>query len=196
MSPSIDAAPTLVPNIYDPTAPNAQNVCPGYTASNVANIKQGFTADLNLAGPACNVYGNDISALYLTVEYQAKERLSVKIVPRYIVPKNYTQYILPSNLTPLPAGDGMTTADSSDLAFKWSNTPSFQFEVSRRVDGEVLFSTYGKKIIFEDQFLELATSMTPNYNVYGLAENIHDFRLGNNYTQTFYAADSGNPVDR
>jgi len=43
--------------------------------------------------------------------------------------------------------------------------------------------------------LELATSMVADYNVYGLAENIHDFRLGNNYTQTFYAADSGNPID-
>lgn len=28
-----------------------------------------------------------------------------------------------------------------------------------------------------------------------LAENIHDFRLGNNYTQTFYAVDAGNTVD-
>jgi alpha-glucosidase len=34
-----------------------------------------------------------------------------------------------------------------------------------------------------------------DYNVYGLAENIHDFRLGTNYTQTFYATDSGNTVD-
>jgi len=31
--------------------------------------------------------------------------------------------------------------------------------------------------------------------VYGLAENIHDFRLGSNYTQTFYAVDAGNTVD-
>ena len=37
--------------------------------------------------------------------------------------------------------------------------------------------------------------MVDDYNVYGLAENIHDFRLGNNYTQTFYAIDAGNTVD-
>lgn len=37
--------------------------------------------------------------------------------------------------------------------------------------------------------------MAQDYNIYGLAENIHDFRLGNNYTQTFYATDSGNTVD-
>lgn len=35
-----------------------------------------------------------------------------------------------------------------------------------------------------------------DYNVYGLAENVHDFRLGTNHTQTFYAVDAGNSVDR
>jgi alpha-glucosidase len=34
-----------------------------------------------------------------------------------------------------------------------------------------------------------------DYSIFGLAENIHDFRLGTNYTQTFYATDSGNTVD-
>lgn len=31
--------------------------------------------------------------------------------------------------------------------------------------------------------------------MYGLAENIHNFRLGTNYTQTFYAVDAGNTID-
>lgn len=31
--------------------------------------------------------------------------------------------------------------------------------------------------------------------MYGLAENIRDFRQGTNHTQTFYAVDAGNPVD-
>lgn len=40
-----------------------------------------------------------------------------------------------------------------------------------------------------------ADSSLQDYNVYGLAENIRDFHLGNNHTQTFYAVDAGNTVD-
>ena len=44
--------------------------CPGYTASNVVHSATGLTADLKLAGTACNVYGYDLGALKLLVEYQ------------------------------------------------------------------------------------------------------------------------------
>ncbi|KAJ9620483.1 hypothetical protein H2203_007689 [Taxawa tesnikishii (nom. ined.)] len=195
LSPQIDAAPSLTPAIYDPKAPDAQAICPGYQASNFVNTTQGFTADLTIAGEDCSAYGNDIVDLTLVVEYQTQSRLSVKIYPKDLVPQNSSLYILPAYLTPLPSADGSTTATSSDLRFEWSNEPSFQFQISRASSEEVIFSTYGHKLVFEDQFLELKTNMVNNYNVYGLAENIHDFRLGNNYTQTFYAADSGNPVD-
>ena len=77
----------------------------------------------------------------------------------------------------------------------WTNTPSFQFEISRSSSGEILFSTYGTVIVFQDQFLEVVTSMVPNYNIYGLAEHITNFRLHNDLNVTFYAADSGNQID-
>ena len=44
--------------------------CPGYTASNVATTDGGLTADLKLAGTACNVYGYDVDPLTLEVQYQ------------------------------------------------------------------------------------------------------------------------------
>ena len=50
-------------------------------------------------------------------------------------------------------------------------------------------------IVYEDQFLELVTNMVDDYNVYGLAENIRNFRLGNNYTQTLFNADTADAVD-
>lgn len=174
---------SLTPAIYDPKAPDAQAICPGYQASNFVNTTQGFTADLTIAGEDCSAYGNDIVDLTLVVEYQTQSRLSVKIYPKDLVPQNSSLYILPAYLTPLPSADGSTTATSSDLRFEWSNEPSFQFQISRASSEEVIFSTYGHKLVFEDQFLELKTNMVNNYNVYGLAENIHDFRLGNNYTQ-------------
>lgn len=44
--------------------------CPGYTASDVVTTDNGLTAQLTLAGPACNSYGIDLENLTLLVEYQ------------------------------------------------------------------------------------------------------------------------------
>ena len=44
--------------------------CPGYEASNVVTTGSTLTANLHLAGPACNVYGTDLTDLKLVVEYQ------------------------------------------------------------------------------------------------------------------------------
>lgn len=45
--------------------------CPGYSASNVQTTTSGLTADLSLAGPACNAYGTDIQDLTLAVNYDS-----------------------------------------------------------------------------------------------------------------------------
>jgi hypothetical protein len=47
---SADIGPNLLPNVKDPHAVQAQDVCPGYTASGVEKTANGFTATLNLAG--------------------------------------------------------------------------------------------------------------------------------------------------
>lgn len=147
-----------------------------------------ITADLTLAGDACNVYGNEIADLTLSVEYQTKERLAVRIIPKNLAPANESLYILSEHYTPKPNIEDDSGKNQSDLAFTWTNDPSFQFQVSRVSSGEIIFDTYGHKIIFEDQFLELVTNMVPDYNIYGLAASIHGFRLGNNWTQTFWNA--------
>lgn len=144
--------------MLDPTAPNSQS-CPGYTASNLKQTSNGFTADLTIAGPHCQAYGNDIDSLVLEVQYQTKERLNVKIYPMYLAAANQTQYILSPALVLAPGWDGKTTAASSDLNLTWTNEPSFQFKVTRTSTGEELFSTYGHVIVFEDQFIELVTNM-------------------------------------
>ncbi len=48
-------------------------ICPGYFATNVKKTSNGLTADLTLAGPACNTFGNDLENLTLQVEYQTGE---------------------------------------------------------------------------------------------------------------------------
>lgn len=171
----------------NPDAPIAQSLCPGYRASNVVSSGASITADLTLAGDACNVYGNDIKDLILEVQYQNATRLNVIIYPKYIAPENRTQYILDDSLSPSGKIDSGSSANSSDLVFEWSNEPSFQSRVVRSTTREAIFDTYGKVIIFEDQFLEFVTAMVPDYNIYGLPEAIRgSFRLPNQYVQTFW----------
>ncbi|KAI1270100.1 hypothetical protein F5Y18DRAFT_367106 [Xylariaceae sp. FL1019] len=45
------------------------SACSGYKASNVKTTHSGLTADLKLAGKACNVYGTDLKELTLEVTY-------------------------------------------------------------------------------------------------------------------------------
>jgi hypothetical protein len=47
-----DIGPNLLPNIKDPQAVQAQDVCPGYKAGEVEKTAHGFTAILSLAGEA------------------------------------------------------------------------------------------------------------------------------------------------
>ncbi|KAH8797348.1 glycosyl hydrolases family 31-domain-containing protein [Xylogone sp. PMI_703] len=187
----------FIPNINDPKAIDAQGVCPGYTASDVVRTTYGLTARLTLAGKACNVYGTDVGVLNLTVEYQSSDRLHIEITPTYVDVSNTSWFALPEALVQKPSidSDAETSSFKNDLSFSWSNTPSFSFTVSRKSTGDVLFSTEGKKLVFENQFIEFASSLPENYNLYGLAEVIHAFRLGNNFTRTFYAADAGYPID-
>jgi alpha-glucosidase len=49
------------------------DVCPGYAASNVVKTDSSLTADLTLAGEACNVYSDDLKDLKLVVEYQTSK---------------------------------------------------------------------------------------------------------------------------
>jgi alpha-glucosidase len=176
-------------------AVDAQSVCPGYSASSVKTSSTGLAADLTLAGPACNVYGTDIDLLSLLVEYQTDTRLHISITPKSLTTTNQSFYILSTDFIPAPKQEegSMTT---SDLKFTWSNNPSFSFQVTRNKTGDVIFSTTGTKLVFENQFIEFVTAEPENYNVYGLGEVIHGFRLGNNFTRTIYAADVGDPIDQ
>ncbi|KAI6084922.1 glycoside hydrolase family 31 protein [Hypoxylon rubiginosum] len=195
--PDADVGQPVIPNIIDPEAIDPQSVCPGYKASNVKTTSSGLIADLILAGEACNVYGTDIEALSLVVEYQAADRLHVSILPRYIGSENSSWFILPEELIPKPhIEEGYDQSTSpSDLNFTWANEPTFFFSVSRKSTGDVLFTTEGSQIVYEDQFIEFGSSLPESYNLYGLGEVIHGFRLGNNFTRTFYAADVGDIID-
>ena len=58
----------LIPRDYP--SDDALSACPGYKATNVKTTATGLTADLSLAGKACNVYGTDLDHLTLQVTYE------------------------------------------------------------------------------------------------------------------------------
>lgn len=177
-----DAGQPVIPNIVDPEAVDVQNVCPGYTASNVQTSDTGLTADLDLAGADCTVYGNDVQNLTLTVEYQDTDRLNIQIQPRYIGPANDSWFILPEALVPKPVSTGDASSSTSDFEVSWTNDPTFSFTVTRKSTNDTLFTTAGSKLVYEDQYIEFISALPENYNLYGLGETIHGFRLGNNLT--------------
>ncbi|KLJ06112.1 alpha-glucosidase [Blastomyces silverae] len=179
MPANADRGALLLPNIKDPKSVNAQDVCPGYLASDVTETTY------------------DVNKLNLTVEYQSKDRLNVNIVPAHISRSNQSHYILPDHVVPKPKPSKPSHAHSGevDLDFSWSNEPSFSFKVTRRSTGDVLFDTTGTVLVFENQFVEFVSWLPPDYNLYGLGERIHGLRLGNNFTATIYAADVGDPID-
>ena len=63
--------------IIAPRQTNDTCVSSGYSASNVQQSGTGLSADLSLAGPACNSYGKDIENLRLTVSYDTSMLLEV-----------------------------------------------------------------------------------------------------------------------
>jgi alpha-glucosidase len=178
----------LLPNINDP-----QDVCPGYKISHVKNTAAGFTATLSLAGKPCNVYGTDIHTLSLTVEYQSDDRLHVEILPANVPSSQTSWYVIPPSRLAKPGNEG--SGARNPLKFSWSNTPTFSFTVTRKSTSEELFSTAGTKLVFENQFVEFVSSLSEDYNLYGLGETIHGLRLEKGFNKTLYAADVGDPID-
>ncbi|KAK3715894.1 hypothetical protein LTR37_006877 [Vermiconidia calcicola] len=159
--------------------------CPGYVASNVQNGDGKITADLRLAGDACNAYGTDLTDLRLLVEYQTEQRLHVKIYDA-----EEKVYQVPAQVVSRPPSTFIS--EGCDMTFKLQADP-FSFTVSRSSTGEILFDTSGSSLIFESQYLRLRTHLPADPNLYGLGESADSLRLPtSNYAHTFWNA--GEPL--
>lgn len=196
LPPDADDGQPVLPNINDPQAVNAQTACPGYKATNIQQQQYGMTATLTLAGSACNAYGTDVDSLDLSVQQQSGDRLNVEIKPTYTDASNISWYEPPDIVhKPTLDPDASQTVPMNDLNFTWGNDPSFWFSIVRKSNNDTLFTTQGSQVVFENQFVELKSPLPEDYNLYGLGETIHDFRLSNNFTKTMYAADVGDAID-
>nr|BAB43946.1 alpha-glucosidase [Schizosaccharomyces pombe] len=176
-------------SVYDPY--RGVN-CQGYQAVNISESQNGVTAYLALLGEPCYAYGTDYPLLFLNVTYEEADRVHISIKDA-----NNTQFQFTSRKDLWDAPLYSPSYNNTNLLYNFSyNANPFEFWVTRKSDGEVLFDTRGQKLVFEDQYIELTTNMVENYNLYGLAETIHGLRLGNNLTRTFWANDEASPVDQ
>lgn len=162
--------------------------CPGYRASNIKITSTGLTADLTLAGTACNVYGDDLHDLTLEVTYETDTRLHVKVQD-----SASSVYQVPDSVFPRPTRSNGTT--SAALKFDHVVSP-FSFSVSRSDTGAVLFDTSAASLVFETQYLRLRTKLPDNPNLYGLGEHSDPFRLNTtDYVRTLWSQDAyGTPT--
>ncbi|EKM56094.1 glycoside hydrolase family 31 protein [Phanerochaete carnosa HHB-10118-sp] len=167
------------------TDPNVLDACPGYKTTNVHTSGSTLTADLVLAGEACNVYGSDIEQLKLEVTYETNTRIHVKITD-----PSSDRYEVPESVVPRPDADPSVSSSTAEIRFNYTASP-FAFSIYRAATHEVLFSTASHPIIFEPQYLRVKTNLPDNANIYGLGEHTDSFRLPTfNTTRTFWSRDA------
>ncbi|KAJ1890846.1 hypothetical protein LPJ66_007249, partial [Kickxella alabastrina] len=166
-----------------------RSACPGYAVTNFTRAKQGFEASLVLAGPPCNAYGKDIFYLTLGIRFDTQNRLHVHI--KDTVEK---QYQIPRAVITLDSGSGVSENDSNLKFTHVQDAQSgFGFKVQRGDD--VIFDTTGRPLIFEDQYIEITSSLPKNANIYGIGETPDYFRRNTaNTTKTLWNRDAHDPL--
>ncbi|KAH7909434.1 glycoside hydrolase family 31 protein [Hygrophoropsis aurantiaca] len=195
--------------------------CPGYSLQSLVESDVGFIAELELAGPACNAFGQDIESLGIQVTYESQSRLHVKIYD-----SANQQFTIPESVVARPAAPSSSYRASSDLVFNYDASP-FAFWVTRQSepDEAPLFDTRtsslpptpispviqndnstaldGFPFVFEEQYLQVTSALPRGTNLYGLGEVIASsgFRRdigtdgGVGTIQTMWSRDIEDPID-
>nr|XP_056702459.1 maltase-glucoamylase-like [Euleptes europaea] len=124
--------------------------------------------------------GNYISQIALLVEFQTKDRLRFKIDD----PDNQ-RFEVPLNIESPPRAAADTSYD-----IEFVNDSSLRFKIIRKATGTVLWDTSLANLIFDDQYLHIATKV-PSKSVYGFGEHQHpSFKHNMNHiTYGMYARD-------
>ncbi|KAH7909433.1 glycoside hydrolase family 31 protein [Hygrophoropsis aurantiaca] len=196
--------------------------CPGYTLEALTESETGLSAQLNLAGAACNAFGMDVTNLTIDVTYESQTRVHVKIYDTA-----NKQFTIPESVIARPAAPTTSYTSNSDLVFNYDASP-FAFWITRRSEPGAmpLFDTRisslpptpippfntsdnstafdGFPLVFEDQYLQVSSALPYGTNIYGLGEVIASsgFRRdigtdgGVGTIQTHWNRDDADPIDQ
>ncbi|PFH48160.1 glycoside hydrolase family 31 protein [Amanita thiersii Skay4041] len=192
---------------------------PGYKLTSLIETQVGLTAQLQLAGPACNAFGHDVKDLTVEVTYEETSRLRVNI--RDTEDKQFT---IPETIISRPEPSKASLKHQSDLVFNFEKSP-FAFWITRRSQPSAapLFDTRlsslppptsnpviaddnsttleGFPLVFEDQYLQLTSALPLGTNLYGLGEVVassgfrRDVGQMGGTVQTMWARDVADPID-
>ena len=140
----------------------------GYTLDSFREDRNGFTAQLNLAGAPCNAFGNDILNLTIQVTYETASRcvffLSatawacvIFIDPRHRLHVNiFDKSALPSaHFDPPKKVENLSSPVEAELEFNYEPSP-FAFWITRRSDP-------GSTPVFDTRLTSLPSTPIPAF---------------------------------
>ncbi|OWY92082.1 hypothetical protein PHMEG_00039060, partial [Phytophthora megakarya] len=168
----------------------------GYFVSNVADSGTSLKLQLERNMTITNsTYGDDIDTLVVEVTKSSYDAVRVKIADdaaeRWQVPSSlYSKGLLGSNTSKtIP----WSTIESTTV---FSYTPSpFTFQVARKSDGYVLFDSSALSLAIKDKYLQVATAVSDDINVYGFGESTqNNMRVKPGDKRTLWARDQGSAV--
>lgn len=172
----------------------------GYKVSgHVEKTKTGLEIPLSFKQKGRDLFGKTIDDLLVNVDFETEDRLHVKvsrkcgtarsglvrvryrrsmILFRKIADKNGKQYLVPDSPLGVERPKIHSAAQDVNYDFKYTSNP-FGFKVIRKSDKQVIFDTTDYPLVFEDQYLEVSTTVPKDTNLYGIGEVIGSFRRNN-----------------
>eukprot|EP00118_Oscarella_pearsei_P028778 m.2900 g.2900 ORF g.2900 m.2900 type:complete len:913 (+) comp8961_c0_seq1:1487-4225(+) len=163
-----------------------------YTVKNILKTFTGLQLVLETKNSS-GVFGPPITPLNVLIDMETSDRLHVKIydpaTSRWEIP---TQFV-PSPKPPVKAPSTTQYAVSTASIGK-----PFWFSVVRSSNNETIFNSSASSgsfdpLIFEDQFLELSTTLPSDANIYGLGEHVGPLKLNRGQTYTMWNFDTATP---
>uniref|UniRef100_A0A7S1KLE3 alpha-glucosidase n=1 Tax=Percolomonas cosmopolitus TaxID=63605 RepID=A0A7S1KLE3_9EUKA len=166
-----------------------------YTLTDLITTKQGYTGTLLLKSQhQSDRYGSNLPKLQLSVVFESKTRLRVKIVDA-----EKSRWEVPDYIVKQKAAS--QKPDDSLLRVEFQKDP-FAFRVFRKratssgeIREDIIFDTFGTEFAFKDQYLNVKTNLhyeqASKPRIFGLGERFLSFQLPtDNHVYTMFNKDN------
>jgi alpha-glucosidase (family GH31 glycosyl hydrolase) len=161
-----------------------------YKVKNLKKSSSGMTATLDFGSQKCGKYDADITSLDFAATFETDTRLHLKVTPSDLEKYPHNADIPKEAFPFVPEVKG---ASDPEYVFDLEEDGDFNIVVKRK-NGKIIFNTL--EFVFEQQYLQITTSVPVNANIYGIGEIVSEFKRNANATrQALFALDSGCPKD-